>query len=92
MNAYWIWIPLTLIYNCLITWASVKYCHASFIKMYIALASLSLIPTWTIAAYFSKNLIFDSLLYDAILVLSSPIVFYLLGQGTHMTPLSWVGK
>lgn len=52
---------------------------------------VSLVPTWSIAAYYSKDLIFDGLVFDTTLVLSSPFIFYFLGQGQAMGGWNWVG-
>ncbi len=50
-----------------------------------------LIPTWSIVSYYSKNLILDALIFDSILVMSSPIILYLLGQGQKFSLLNWIG-
>ena len=65
--------------------------HNEFLKMYLVMAMLSFIPTWSLAAYFSHNLIFDGLVYDTTLVLTSPILFWFLGQGQNFSLTSWLG-
>lgn len=74
--SYFIWIPITLVYNFLIMSVAVKYNQTDFLKSYSIMVLLGLIPipTWSMAAYFSKNLLFDNLLYDSLLVLSGPFI------------------
>ena len=92
MKAYLLWIPLTIIYNTLVCWASTKCNQTDFWRMYWYMTAIGMaVPTWSVAAYYSKNLIFDSLLYDAILVISSPIALYFLGQASNFTPMAWMG-
>ena len=86
---YALWISLTLLYNAGMCWVSVRY-HG-FLDVYARMTLLSAIPTWSLAAYFSKNLMFDSLLYDTTLVVSSPIILAMLGQASTFTISNWIG-
>ena len=85
------WIPITVVYNALACWISVKYNQTDFWRTYMWLVIISLIPTWAIAGYFSKNLIFDGLLFDMTLVLSSPFILAYFGQAMHFTVVNWIG-
>lgn len=49
------------------------------------------IPTWALTAYYSKNIIFDSLIYDMSLVVSSIIFFAILGKAEKFTFINWIG-
>ena len=91
MGRYLLWIPLAIIYNVIICWIVVKYNQTNFLKTYCYIMIASLIPSWAIAGYFSKNLILDGLLYDMILVISGPIILTFLGQATHFTVVNWIG-
>ena len=88
---YFLWIPITIIYNYLMCWASIKYGHQNFMGMYLAMVLFSTIPTWSLASYFSTNIIFDGLVFDTTLVLTSPIIFWALNQGQNFTIISWIG-
>lgn len=90
MTPYALWIPLTLFSNVLYCWLSVKY-SGQFWKLYLTLELVALIPAWTCVAYFSKNIIFDSFIFDMLLVVSSPLVFMYFGQACHFTAVNYVG-
>ena len=89
--AYSIWIPVTLAYNFLACWIGVKYNAKDFVKTWLGCFAAGFIPTWALAAYFSRNLLVDSLIYDSSLVLSSIPILYFLGQGHGLSALNWVG-
>ena len=90
-QAYLLWIPITVAYNALACWIAVRYNAKDFLKTWFGCAAVGLIPAWAIAAYLSRNLIIDGLIYDSTLVISSIPIFYLLGQGHGLTPLNWAG-
>jgi len=77
---YLIWIPITIFYNFFACLIAVKVGHKDFLLNYLLLTLIGIIPTWAIAAYYSTNLIFDSLLFDMILVVSSVLFLGYLGQ------------
>lgn len=88
---YFLWIPLSILYNVLMCWASIKFGNKEFVKMWFAMFMFGVVPSWSLASYFSHNLIFDALIFDTTLVLSSPIIFWFLGQGQNFTFISWTG-
>jgi len=90
-KAYFLWIPLTLIYNFSLCWVAIKYNQTCFWKNYIFMVLLSWIPTWSMATYFSKNLIFDTMLYNLIFIVSSPMFMILLGQDKALTTTNYLG-
>ena len=59
--------------------------------MYVFMTAVSFIPTWSLAAYFSNNLVFDGLIFDSTLVITSPILFWFLGQGHNFPLIAWFG-
>jgi len=91
MWKYIFWVPLTLLYNYLMCWVAIKYNNKDFWLNYFFLTLFGLIPTWALASYFSNNLIFDGLLFDVILVISSVIFFAILGKAEHFSLLNWIG-
>ena len=68
---------------------AVKYNQTDFLKSYLIMVLLGFMPTWSMAAYFSKNLLFDNLLYDSLLVLSGPLILMLLGQAESFRLINW---
>lgn len=91
ITSYLIWIPITIVYNFLACWVAVRYNAKDFIKTWLGCAIVGIIPTWSIAAYLSKNLILDGLIYDSTLVISSIPIFILLGEGHGLTTTNWIG-
>ena len=88
---YLLWISLTLIYNYLMCRLAVAYSGKDFVANYLAMTACAVIPTWSVASYFSRNLVFDSLLYDSILVVSSVVFFAYLGQTQTFAWHNWLG-
>lgn len=88
---YFLWVPLTLVYNFIVCWIAVKYNQVSFMKGYIYLILFSFIPTWSLCSYYSKNLIFDGMLFNLIVIISSPIFMIMLGQNKNFTWINYVG-
>ena len=88
---YLLWIPVTVVYNTLVCWFAVRYNAKYFLKTYLSMTIVGLIPTWSLAAYYSKNLIFDGLVFDSVLVMTSPIIFCFLGEGHTFAVWNWVG-
>lgn len=88
---YLLWVGLTLFYNYLLCRIAVAYGAKNFAANYALITLCSIIPTWSLASYFSKNLVFDSLLYDSVLVLSSIVFFAHLGQTESFSWHNWLG-
>jgi hypothetical protein len=90
-KAYFVWIPLTLVFNFITCWIAVRYNQTSFLKNYLLMVAISWIPTWSLASYVSKNLIFDGMLYNTIMIVSSPLIMMYLGQANKFSNLNYVG-
>lgn len=90
-KAYFLWIPLSLAFNVVMCWAAVKYNGVSFIKGYLIMVAGCFIPTWAIASYYSKNLIFDNMLYSLLMIVSSPVIMIYFGQGKTFTFVNYIG-
>jgi uncharacterized membrane protein len=69
---------------------AVKY-GKNFALSYALMVLTNFIPTWSIAAYFSTNLVFDGILYDSILVVSCVAIFAFLGQTEGLSFINWCG-
>lgn len=90
-KAYLLWVPITLVFNFITCWISVRYNQTSFLKGYAAMVACCLIPTWAIASYFSRNLILDNMIYSLVIIVSSPLIMLYLGQGKAFTVANYVG-
>lgn len=90
-HSYWIWIPLSLVFNFVMCWIAVRYNQVSFVKSYVLMAAACVIPTWSLASYYSKNLIFDNMLYSLIMIVSSPVIMIYLGQAKTFTAINYAG-
>jgi hypothetical protein len=88
---YLVWVPLTIFYNYLCCLIAVKVGGRDFWMNYLLLTLIGVIPTWSLAAYWSKNLIFDGLLYDSTLVISGVFIMAYMGQAQHFTVMNWLG-
>jgi hypothetical protein len=88
---YFIWIPLTLFLNFLFCLIAVKVGHKSFWWNYLLISVVDFIPTWSLASYWSKNLIFDGFIYDFTLVASGVLFMTLLGQSQAFSLWNWLG-
>lgn len=88
---YFLWVPLAVLYNFAACYISVKYNHENFWKMYLYLELVGFLPIWAMAAYYSRRLVFDGMLYDMILVTTSPMILAYFGQTVSFGMLNWIG-
>ena len=63
----YLWIIALFITSVLAAYLSHKSNHSTEWKWSVYLWSLNLIPLWAIIARFSKNILFDGILYDILL-------------------------
>lgn len=91
MNKYLIWVPVMLVVNSLNCYFAIKWKGVSFWKLHFTLASLALVPAWSLAAYLSKNIIFDGMLYDLLLIISGVTVCIVLGEAVKFTVWNFAG-
>jgi hypothetical protein len=80
-----------LVYNYGLCYVATRYSSKGFWIGYLLMAVMGFIPTWSLAAYLSKNLIFDALLYDTLLVISSVVFFTWMGKAESFVWLNWIG-
>jgi len=94
---YFWWIPTVILYYFVyywltklnnahsnLSWHTSKYFWWMF--LYGALC-----PMWLIVCRVSKNLVFDGMLYDAIMVIVYPLSMYILGAGAKFSLINWIG-
>ena len=91
MNHYLWWIPVAIIFNLLYAWFSVKNNSVGggwLLGIYL----YGCIPTvWIFVSKYSKNLIFDGLLYDVVTLVAFMIGFMILGQAKGFIWINYVG-
>lgn len=88
MFSYW-WIPLTItIYACQ-AYFSQQNKHHGGIWFYILWIS-GMIPLWGWVSKYSKDLLFDGMIYDVILFLSYALTTIALGEGGDFGLKQWI--
>lgn len=89
MSFYLLWIPALIFLT--IVWAIIgKHVNENpnsnlFYFLFFA------IPVWSFVCRHSKNLLFDSILYDGIMTLVYAGAFIWLGAGNNLTMVQWLG-
>jgi hypothetical protein len=89
----YLWIPLLITSSLIGSYcAKLSNTGVKYGSLYVFLCSLVGILTWIWVTKISKNLIFDSILYDGIMVISFTLGFVLLKCGTsQFDMINWVG-
>lgn len=88
--SYFIWIPFAIILYIIHGWLSYKTNSGKHSSHYIAYIILSALVFWPFVARYSKNLIFDGLLFDVIMTVSYTMsVIYF--SGFKMNLYQWLG-
>jgi hypothetical protein len=78
-----------VIHNIAYSYLSVRAKEGGMFMFYCYLCNL-FIP-WFLVGYVSKNIIFDSFLYNILLILSGVATFAFMGQATEFTMINWAG-
>ncbi len=66
------WIPILLITISINSWLSCNLHRGSHYSVIMYL--MGLVPTWTIVASYSKDILKDAIIYDLILVIMYPLL------------------
>lgn len=87
---YFVWIPYVIIYYITAAvWSKKLNDDPSSWKWFWAIVILQIAGFWPILAKYSKNLLFDAVLFDVIILLSYYVTLVWLGTGSSFTPLQW---
>jgi hypothetical protein len=86
---YSLWIPIVIIYYVVYTYFS-KYYNESGAYL-IPILFMNCLPIWLLVAKWSKNLIFDALLYDILMFFAGGITLLLCGSGNYLNVHQWIG-
>jgi len=85
---YAIWIPLAIIFNVVQAFLSTKV--ASDKMFFFLIWAWGTLPVWALVAKYSKNLFFDAVLYDSIIIISYSLSLLHFTK-TELKPMNVVG-
>lgn len=86
---YLIWISILIILTAL--WAYMARTVNLNPKSYLFYVLFLAIPVWPFVSKFSKNILFDGLLYDIIMTLTYAVVFIVMGTSNGFKLENWIG-
>lgn len=89
MTFYWVWIPLVFLLYAAVAFTSKWAQDDPGWKWVAVLYVLNAVGLWPLVAKYSKNLMFDGLLYETIMFLGFYGVLIIIG--TKLTVLQYVG-
>lgn len=87
---YW-WVPATIFYYCVTSWLTVLVKDEQGWKYFIILQAVQLLSLWAIVAKFSRNIVFDGMLFDVLILASFYVMMFSLGQMEGFTGKQWTG-
>ena len=92
MSHYFWWIPCVVVYYAVYSWISKQNntevgTHSWVLVLFI----YGIIAPWVIVSKFSKNLLFDGMLYDNLMFLTYVSTLLVLGAGNKFTLHQWMG-
>lgn len=87
---YW-WVPAIIFYYCVTSWLSVLVKDEQGWKYFIILQAAQILSLWAIVAKFSRNLVFDGMLFDILILVSFYVMMFSMGQMEDFSGKQWVG-
>jgi hypothetical protein len=89
MTAYW-WVPCALVmYAAIAILSRLNAEHRGMWTLWVMLAGW--IPLWAIISRYSKNLLFDGMLFDVVMFFGYAVTLLVLGAGRQFTCSQWAG-
>lgn len=89
---YIIWIPIAVLYYALGAYLSRRAnIEVGSNKFFIILFLWNILGVWPFIAKFSKNLLFDALLYDVVILLAYYSVLICLNPDKGFSMWQWIG-
>ena len=85
------WIPLLVVLSVLGAYLSKLNSENAGWRYGIAMYLVGMVPIWVVVSKFSRNLLFDGMLFDTLLFVTYALTFCALGVGATFTPLQWFG-
>jgi len=87
---YWFWVPVVVLVYVIYSLLS-KQNQEHGGKWFWAMYAFGVIMPWAFVSRYSKNLLFDGLLYDMVMCCTMAATFAVLGEGANFTGWNWVG-
>lgn len=88
----YLWLPILILSSALGAYcAKLSNSGTPYGSVYVFFVSMIGVILWVWASRISKNLLFDSILYDVVMSLSFAISFILLKYGETFTMFNWMG-
>jgi len=95
MSHYIWWVPTVVIFYALYVWASKNNNDAIGTwytsKWFWITFAMGCCSFWTIVSRISKNLMFDALLYDLLIIIGGYTMLVCLGAASHFNKYQWIG-
>ena len=88
---YLAWIPLLIVYYILYAYLSKRFNEGFTWTTFLWFYALNLLPIWVFVAKYSKNIIFDGLLYDVIMFVTFFGALTFLGSADKFSLSQWIG-
>jgi len=88
---YLLWIPIEIVAYAVYTWLSYKNNLIGGRWLMWMFLFGTICQPWLIASSVSKNLYFDGILYDFIMILTFIVTMAFLGHGKSFSPANWAG-
>jgi hypothetical protein len=91
MSFYWIWVPILAVYCVILAYFTKRLNDYRTTFLFWLVYFLPIVCNlWPVIAKYSKNLVFDGLLYDAIVFLTFYGTMLWMGAGQNFTTRQWV--
>lgn len=91
MTSYWWVVAVIVVYSIQAFLSKRNNGDTATFTTALLLYLSGIIPIWTIVSRYSKNLVFDGLLFDSLLMLSFTGTMFLLGAAQHFTTHQIIG-
>jgi len=89
MNLFYLWIPAILAINIVSAKLSLMNQAGNMMAAW-GLWIIGAIPLWVFVSKYSKNMLFDAMLYDSLMVVSFALAVSYFG-GAHLTWVNYLG-
>lgn len=89
---YLLWVPFILINYVIYAKFSLLANETKEWKWVFYMMGIQAFAIWPIIARYSKNILFDGLLYDFLIIIVYYAVLVALGAGENFGPAQWVGS
>lgn len=91
MLSYLIWVPIVIIYYAFFSWFTKQNNELGGNWTFVLYLYGMFWPGWVVVSKFSKNLLFDGMLYDNIMFLTYVVTMISLGAHAKLAMHQWIG-